>query len=106
MSTGTSKYTPEFRQEAVRMVLEEGQRQTDVAKRLGITESSINNWVYNERRRRREAGLIPGSTSVTSTTGFQPSLEDYRKLERENRRLQQERDILKKAMAYFVELPK
>ena len=89
------------------MVFDEGQRPMEVADRLGLDRDKVKNWLYTTRLRRAAAGHMPAANSEASSSDpQQPSLEDFRRLEREVRRLTQERDILKKAMAYFVELPK
>ena len=84
-------YPEEFRREAVELV-RQGRSIPDVAAALGVTAQSLRNWVRQEQldRREREDGL----TSVER--------EELRELRRRVRRLEQERDILKRATALFA----
>jgi transposase len=85
-------YPPEFRAEAVRLVRSSNKLIREVASDLGIAEQSLRNWVH-------QADLDDGyrSDGLTST-----DQEELRRLRRENRRLQQEREILKAAAAFFA----
>jgi transposase len=84
-------YPPEFRREAVGMV-RSGRKVSEVAEALGVTEQSLRNWVKQEGldRRERDDGLTSGER------------EELRALRRENARLKQERDLLKRAAAFFA----
>jgi transposase len=90
MSGNNKKYTVEFKQAAVKLVTEEGYSQAEAARRLGVGSKNLNRWV-------RE--LKKGDTVKTSVTAEQAELVRLRK---ENKRLQMERDILKKAAAFFA----
>ncbi|MCK6474226.1 MAG: transposase [Bryobacteraceae bacterium] len=85
-------YTAEFRASAVALVLEEKYSFKDAASRLGINVQTLRYWV--KLHRKKEGVKAPQQE------------QDLRKriveLERENRRLTMERDILKKATAYFA----
>ena len=84
-------FTDEFRKDAVAMVLDEGHKIVEVAARLGIGEGTLGNWVRQERVDRGErAGL---STSERS---------ELAELRKENARLRMERDLLKRATAFWV----
>jgi transposase len=84
-------FTDEFKRDAVAMVLDEGHRIVDVAERLGIGEGTLGNWVRQARTDRGErAGL---------TTSEKAELAALR---RENARLRMERDLLKRATAFWV----
>jgi transposase len=85
--TARRQYTQEFKEEAVRMVLD-GHSIASVSQRLGLTSPSV---LYNWKRRLVEQG---GTTAV----GLEARV---RELEAELRRVEQERDILKKALAIF-----
>lgn len=89
------KFTKEFKQEACRLVVDQGQGQCETAKNLGVSQSVLGRWV----RQYREAGVVafPGSGRML------PLEEELRRLERENRRLKMEREILKKAITFFAE---
>jgi transposase len=79
------QYTPEFKEEAVRMVLD-GHAVASVCQRLGLTSPNL---LYNWKRKLVEQG---GTTAV----GLERRV---RELEAELKRVEQERDILKKALA-------
>ena len=78
-------YSEEFKQEAVRQVLERGYSVNEVAERLGVSTKSLYKWVADERRKRN------GGESDALVS-----------MQRENARLKEKRDILKKAAAYFA----
>ena len=75
------------------MVLDEGKTVAAVARDLGLTESSLRNWVEHAR-----ADRTKGKTGLTSA-----EREELTKLRRENRRLKEEREILSKAAAWFAQ---
>jgi transposase len=84
-------FTEEFKRDAVAMVLDDDNTIVDVARRLGIGEGTLGNWVRQERIDRGErAGL---------TTSEKAELAELRK---ENARLRMERDLLKRATAFWV----
>ena len=86
-------YSPEFRAEAVKLVLEQGLAQEAAATRLGLPKGTIGNWVAAAKKGRTQA---PGARSVAE-------LEDeVARLRKELAQARQERDILKKATAYFA----
>jgi transposase-like protein len=85
-------YSPEFREEAARMVVETSRAIADVARELGISETSLGNWVRAYRGKH---------------AGDEPPLQmseraRLRELERENRELRMKADFLSKAAAYFA----
>ena len=88
---GPSRFTEEFRREAVRLEAADTERPLkDLAAELGISRTTLQNWV---RR-------IP---SEATPKGRVLSLEEEnRRLRRENERLKEEREILKKATAFFA----
>jgi len=96
MSRKKRYYAPEFKREAVRLVLEEGRGIREVEKALDITEGLLKDWVKLQRIRDRE---------VLSTQGLVPATVDaatrLKQLEKELERVRMERDILKKAVAIF-----
>jgi transposase len=85
-------YPPEFRAEAVRLVRSGGKLLREVAEDLGVSEQTLRNWV-------RQGDLDDGRRSDGLTSSEQ---EELRRLRRENRVLRQEREILKKAAAFFA----
>lgn len=84
-------YPPEFRREAVQLV-RSGRSVKDVAASLGCSDQSLHNWVRQEQLDRHERD--DGLTSEER--------EELRRLRRENVRLKQEREILKRAAAFFA----
>jgi len=86
------KFSPEFREEAARMVVETSRAIADVARELGISETSLGNWVRAYRE---------------GHAGDEPPLQlseraRLRALERENRELRMKNEFLSKAAAYFA----
>jgi len=86
-------YTPEFKREAVRLAQTSGKPITQVARELGISDTSIHQWRKELTDHGREA--FPGSGHQTAQE------EELRQLKRELERVRQERDILKKAVDIF-----
>ena len=86
-------YTPEFKEAAVRMVLEAGKTPAEVGSDLGVHATSIRYWVKQYQSTINRDGL----TSLSSG-----EREELIRLRKENRTLQMERDILKKAAAFFA----
>lgn len=89
---GRKVYSPEFKKGAVEQVIVQRHTINSVAKRLGVNYHTLREWVTDAR-----------SASPTSTVpGDLPAEQRIRALEKENTRLRMERDILKKATAYFA----
>ncbi len=86
----SKRYTDEFKIEAVRQVTDRGFKVAEVAQRLGITTHSLYAWLRKFGR--------PG---VVQRAEVDQSAE-VRRLKTELRRVTEERDILKKAAAYFA----
>lgn len=89
MSRPQHRYSSEFKQEAVALVRRSGQSANQVAKELGIGQTSLSRWL-------RQAAV-----SLHKANGFQAT-EEVTALRREVARLRMERDILKKAAAFFA----
>jgi transposase len=85
-------FTDEYKASAVRLVLDEGQTVAAAARDLGLTESSLRNWVEHAR-----ADRTVGKTGLTTA-----EREELARLRKENRILLEEREILKKATAFFA----
>ena len=85
-------FTDEYKTSAVRLVLDEGQTVAAAARDLGLTESSLRNWVEQARADRTQ-----GKTGLTTA-----EREELARLRKENRILLEEREILKKATAFFA----
>ena len=86
------RFPEEFRAGAVRLVLDEGKTADQVARELDLTESALRNWVGRAR-----ADRTKGRTGVTTE-----EREELRRLRKEVRTLRTEREILKKAAAFFA----
>jgi transposase len=86
-------YTKEFKEEAVRLAQTSGKPIAQIARELGISDSAIHGWRREQAHHGKDA--FPGSGHQT------PLEEENRRLKREVERLQQERDILKKAVSIF-----
>jgi transposase len=86
-------FSDEFRAGAVRLVLDEGRTAGAVARDLDLTESALRNWVARAKADRTK-GKSGGLTTIER--------EELARLRKENRQLRLERDILKKAAAFFA----
>ena len=84
-------YPPEFRREAVELYRGAGRPLSEIAAVLGISTETLRVWV-------RQAEIDAGEREGLSSS----EREELRRLRRENRVLQQERDLLKKAAAFFA----
>ncbi len=93
MTKKRKKYSQEFRESAVKLVTEQGYQATEAARNLGINSTMLGRW-----KREIENGGAGGSDS-TSAKDIQAELSRLRK---ENHRLKMEREILKKAAAFFA----
>jgi transposase len=86
------RFTDEFKQQAVRLVLDEDKSVAEVARELDLVPSALGQWV-----KQAQADRSKGRTGLTTA-----EREELTRLRRENRILQEERDILKKATAFFA----
>jgi transposase len=86
-----SKFPPEFRRDAVAMVLDESRTIADVARVTGVNPGTLGNWVGLERIERGDRdGLTVDERS------------DLAELRAENAQLRMERDLLKRSLAFWV----
>src|SRR5919108_2510376 len=100
MRRGTTRlrrtFTPQFKKDAVRLVIEEGKSLTEVATHLGIARSLLQRW-REQLSSKRAPEVFPGHGRVTGQAA------KVRELEKKLRDVTMERDILKKALAYFAD---
>lgn len=88
---GRSRFTAEFKKDATAMVIDEDRTIAEVAKALGLVEQTLGNWVRQERIDR---GDRPGVSTDEHA--------ELVRLRRENAQLKMERDLLKRATAFWV----
>jgi transposase len=93
MPNRKSAYPPEFRAEAIQLARTSGKPQTVIARELGMSVETLRLWL-------KQADLDAGKRSDGLTSEEQ---EELRRLRRENRILREEREILKKAAAFFAQ---
>ena len=92
MSQKRRKFSPQFRAEAVQMVLETGKPIAEVARDLGVHDGTLGNWVATWRRDNPEP--VPELSPVERAR--------VNEMEAEIRRLRMENEFLKKAAAFFA----
>ena len=85
------KYSDEFKAEAVKLVTDQGDKTAEAARNLGIHDGVLRRWIS---KRSPEVAHISRSTSKLQA--------ELKQLKRENERLRMEREILKKAAAFFA----
>ena len=90
-----TKFTIEFKQEAVKLVTAQGYTQTEAAKSLGVNITNISRWI-NE---------LNGKVIPLKKIALTAEQEEFHRLRKENKRLKLGREILKKAAAFFANEP-
>lgn len=95
MSEQRRKFSPQFKAEAVQMVIETGRPIAEVARDLGVHDGTLGNWVHAWRREHPEP-----DQPLTPVERVR-----VKELEDENRRLRMENEFLKKAAAFFARTP-
>ena len=93
MQKAQRTFTREFKGEAVQLARTSGKSKVQLARELGIADSTLQNWCKEFSEHGEQA--FPGSGHQTTQE------EELRRLQRENEVLRQERDILKKAIGIF-----
>lgn len=88
------RYTAEFRAEAVQVVWEEGLSLEVAARRLGIPKGTLGNWVAKAK-----GSSLPPAPGARSAAELE---QEVKRLRKDLAEARQERDILKKATAYFA----
>ena len=98
-----SKYTKEFRESTIQMVLNGERSVLQIGRDLDVNPKTIYNWVRQYKLKHNIPIAPPGSSKKITDTVVKETLEDeLKRLRRENKILKQEREILKKATAYFA----
>jgi transposase len=87
-------FTPEFKRDAIALVAREGRTVSEVARNLGIARSLLQRWIEQSRDQERDGSPRRPQPSET---------EELRQLRKQLRDVTEERDILKKALAYFAD---
>ena len=88
----SQRYSPEFKDEAVRQIIERGYSVSEVSERLGVSSHSLYKWVKAvapDKTEQNEAELVEAKSEIL-------------RLRAQLRRTEEERDILKKAARYFA----
>jgi transposase len=105
---GQQKYSEEFKDEAVRLSQQAGKSVRIVAEELGVSRAALQQW--RQRRGsaqgRRSTGTRGNDVQQNERPQLSVDAEEYRQMKRELELVRQERDILKKAIAYFAQPPK
>jgi transposase len=91
---GRTAYTEDFRREAVRLAEREPERVARIARDLDVHPDTLRSWLRRARSQ-QDGSIVPAARALTLE-------EENRRLRRENARLTEERDILKKATAFFA----
>lgn len=87
------KYTTEFRQSAVKLAVESDQPISQTAKDLGVNKNTLHTWISKYHTTAKPDASVAGAEHAQ---------DELKRLRKENKRLREERDILKKATAYFA----
>ncbi len=93
MSQQKVKFTKEFKEEAVKLVTEQGYSQSEAAKNLGVNSKNLSRWISEVATRTKAA-------NVTDKMPVEP--DELQQLRKDVKRLKMERDILKKAAVFFA----
>ena len=89
------RYTPEFKEEAVRQVVDRGYTVAEVSQRLGVSQHSLYKWV----------NAVSPDKSKQLSEELLDAKREILKLRSQLKRTEEERDILKKAARYFASQP-
>lgn len=95
MKQNRKKYDSAFKEEAIRLVLEEGHKISEVERNLDVSRGTLARWIREKKADPEDA--FPGKGR------FKAKDEEIRRLKLELKRTREERDIIKKALAYFAE---
>lgn len=96
MTKKRSRYSNEFKLEAINLVEEQGRKIPEVASSLGIGRTTLEKWVYQYRK--EQQGIAP-----TQGRAITPEQRKIQELEKQVKQLKMERNILKKASALLAQ---
>ena len=88
-----SSYSIQFKQDAVKLAVESEQSVAKTARDLGVNANTLYTWIYKYDQ---------SKPSTVKNAGAEHPHEELKRLRRDNKLLKEERDILKKAAAYFA----
>lgn len=94
-----TSYTTEFKIEAVKLVLDQGYKQVEAARNLGIETSLLGKWVRSAKAESDPLSAFPGKGNL------KPADAELAELKKQLYKVTRERDILKKAIGYFASQP-
>jgi transposase len=89
----TKSYPAEFKERAVKLAVESDQAIAQTARDLGVNENTLHTWIGQYHRAERQEKAV----------NDEHLYEELKRLRKENTRLKEEREILKKAAAYFAQ---
>ena len=89
----TKKYSAEFKERAVKLAVESEHPIAQTARDLGVNENTLHTWIGTYHRAERQEPQVHAEHLY----------EELKRLRKENARLKEEREILKKAAAYFAQ---
>lgn len=92
----TKRYETAFRNEAIRLALTGDKSISQTAKDLGVKEATLYSWINQAKR--GKSTIIKGDENLTSAQ----IVDELTRLRKENARLKEEREILKKAAVFFA----
>ena len=98
MGNSRRGFTKEFKVDAVKLITEQGYKISEAARNLGVDPSVLRRW--KEQIEKEGMQAFPGKGFMT------PEKEELHRLRKEVKRLEMDRDILKKATAFFANLSK
>ncbi len=93
MKKNRKKYPPEFKEEAVKLITEQGYQITEAARNLGVNATMLGRWKREIESGGKDASGLQGGVAMQA---------ELKRLRKENSRLKMEREILKKAAAFFA----
>jgi transposase len=88
-----NQYTTEFRESAVKLAVESDQPVSKTAEELGVNKNTLHTWISKYHRPQKQ---------TVGRVEDEHLYDELKRLRKENKRLMEERDILKKAAAYFA----